>query len=114
MNEETVKVVVGLVELVDAWMKGIIKDRGITWQEGEGPPAFEAGRAYLAKQEVGYVRWLMNTADPKSPGNGSPFQEWLKGKTIGAPQATKVHTVEGLRGLGMVGIYEDVSYGGGS
>ena len=33
--------------------------------------------------------------------------EWLKGKHIGRPQATKTYTVEQLEDMGYVGVYDN-------
>lgn len=41
-----------LVELVDLWMNGIVKEAGITWQSPvDHPPALLAAREAIAKVE---------------------------------------------------------------
>ena len=37
--------------------------------------------------------------------------EWLKGKHIGRPQATKAYTVEQLEAMGYVGVYDNDEIG---
>jgi len=66
------------------------------------------------------MKWLTNLYDPRSKDaekyiitgiNQTKMQEWrnqknwLDGKTIGEPKATKDYTVEQLKEMGMVGVY---------
>ena len=72
------------------------------------------------------MKFLTNLPDPKREDarfnimNGpheSPTvawrrqKEWLKGKHIGRPQATKTYTVEQLEVMGYVGVYDNDEIG---
>lgn len=37
-----------------------------------------------------------------------PAHDWIAGQIVGSPQATQYHTVEGLKGMGFVGVYATV------
>jgi hypothetical protein len=69
------------------------------------------------------MKWITNTYNPKLPDAKynlvmeyySPKDhefafrrhlEWLKDKIIGDPQATATHTVEELKKMNLVGVYE--------
>ena len=45
------QVIIDLVELVDAWMNGVMKQRlGIIW--AQPPPALQRARAYLDEEPI--------------------------------------------------------------
>jgi len=67
------------------------------------------------------LKWVTNTQDPRLPNAliyvtpaweetheqaQANYREFLRGKTIGRPQATQALTVEQLEAMGMVGLYE--------
>jgi hypothetical protein len=43
------KIILDLVDLVEAWMNGIFKSSGVTWTEP--PPALKRAKEYLNSEE---------------------------------------------------------------
>lgn len=54
------------------------------------------------------LKWLTNMVDPKERVTIDAAKKlWLKGKVLGDPKATYKYTVEELKRMDMVGVYED-------
>lgn len=66
------------------------------------------------------MRWIANTSDPRLGIRGivpcrtgqtqeeadQSYQDFLRGKVFGEPKATDTYTVEELKSMGLVGVYE--------
>ena len=66
------------------------------------------------------MRWIANTPDPRLGIRGivpchtgqtqgeadQSYQDFLRGKVFGEPKAIGTHTVEKLKAMGLVGVYE--------
>lgn len=58
------------------------------------------------------MKWLTNLPDPETHPpeafiwDAKARADFLRGKVIGPPQATSTYTVDQLREMGMIGVYD--------
>jgi hypothetical protein len=58
------------------------------------------------------MKWLTNLADPQnknvtlSVSERQEYVDYLKGKITGDPKETEIYSVEELKEMGMIGVYE--------